>query len=246
MHSLYVFDFLRTVSQQLKEHLEALPESALSQDALNELIRFQERGDTFQGVYVIHYRGAPVYVGKANNVAERLSQHLGKLSGRRGVQSDQIGYKALLLDKNMSTAANEDILISMFKEEHKEMWNGAGFGPKDPGQHRDTTKPGKFDQQFPIIEDYPVNLDMSLEGDVLLGQMLSAMKAQLPYVFRYDVAPVELTKKVRITQSPCPASSLLQVAVSVLGAGWRGAVISYGMVLYKNNKHYPYGREINP
>ena len=246
MHSLYVFDFLRTVSQQLKEHLESLPESALDQVALNELLRFQEHGDTFQGVYVIHYRGAPVYVGKANNVAERLSQHLGKLSGRKGIHLEDVGYKALLLDKSMSTAANEDILISMFREEHKDMWNGAGFGPKDPGQQRDTTKPGKFDQQFPIIEDYPVSLDVSPEGKVPLGQMLSAMKAQLPYVFRYDVPLEELTRMVPITHSPCPASGLLQQAVSILGAGWRGAVISYGMVLYKNNKHYPYGREINP
>jgi len=246
LHSLYVFDFLRTVSQQLKEHLESLPESMLNQVALNELMRFQEHSDTFQGVYVIHFKGAPVYVGKANNVAERLSQHLDKLSGRKGIQLDQVGYKALLLDKSMSTAANEDILISMFKDEHQNMWNGAGFGPKDPGQQRDTTKPGKFDQLFPIIEDYPVNLDVSTDGDVPLGQMLSAMKAQLPYVFRFDVPPAELTRKVRINRSPCPASSLLQEAVSVLGAGWRGAVISYGMVLYKNSKHYPHGREINP
>src|SRR5471030_906153 len=83
LHSLYVFDFLQTVSFQLKEMLEALDETVLDEHTLAELARYQREIGSHQGVYVLHYGGTPKYVGKANNVADRLSQHLTKLSGRK-------------------------------------------------------------------------------------------------------------------------------------------------------------------
>jgi hypothetical protein len=246
LHALYTFDFLSTVSKQLKEMLEALPESELNAGTLLDLQQYQQKCGTQQGVYVIHHNGGPVYVGKANNVSDRLSQHLTKLSGRRGIEPHAIGYKALLLDKSMGTAANEDILITMFKAEHADMWNGAGFGPKDPGKERDTTKPGKFDKNHPIIDDFQVELAEAGLGTVALGTLLSAMKAQLPYVFRYDVPGELLTKTVALDTGNRTARHLLQTVVSTLGEGWKGAIISYGMVLYKTNKHYPYGEELLP
>jgi hypothetical protein len=241
-----MFDFLRTVSQQLKDTLEALPESVLDDGALAKLLSYQQEAGTHQGVYVIHYDGIPKYVGKANHVRDRLAQHLTKLRGRRGITPKRLGYKTLLLDKSMSTAANEDILIGMFKDEHEDMWNGGGFGPKDPGKERDTTKPGKFDREHPIVDDFQINLHLDESGVVGLGKLLSAMKAQLPYVFRYDVPAAELSRPVSVSEVPPTARDLLQAVVTLLGEGWRGAIISYGMVLYKTSKHYPHGEEINP
>lgn len=246
MHSIYVFDFLRTVSLQLKASLQAIGESALTEEALEELRLFQAAHDSMQGVYVIHYAGRAVYVGKANNVSERLGQHLLKLRGRKGIEARNIGYKALLLDKSMSTAANEDILISMFREENDEMWNGAGFGPKDPGKERDTTKPGKFDRTFPIEDAYEIALPVAAGGALSLRELFSRMKAQLPYVFRYDVPAEELDRQLTLPYTPFSARTLLQAAVTALGDGWKGAIISYGMVLYKTTKHYPHGEEILP
>lgn len=245
MHSLYVFDFLRTVSKQLKDTLEELPESALNDAALAELLKYQLEMGSHQGVYVIHYDGIPKYVGKANHVRDRLFQHLTKLRGRRGIDTRQLGYKTLLLDKSMSTAANEDLLIAMFREEHQDMWNGAGFGPKDPGKERDTTKPGKFDQSHPIIDDYPIQLPAD-EATMELGKLLGTMKSQLPYVFRYDVPAGDLERHIAVAGVNPIARDLLQAAVTFLGEGWRAAIISYGMVLYKTNKHYPHGEELNP
>lgn len=246
LHDLYVFDFLRTVSQQLKETLETLSETALNDVALAKIQQFQIEARSMQGVYVLIYEGTPRYIGKANNVKDRLSQHLTKLRGRRNINISDIGYKVLLLDKSMSTAANESILINLFKEQYSGMWNGAGFGPKDPGKERDTTKPGKFDQQYPIIEDYPVNINVDDEGLVGLSQLLSSMKNQLPYVFRYEVDENTLATKINLANVQLVAKDLLQTVVTHLGIGWRGAVISYGMVLYKTNKNYPHGSEINP
>ena len=248
LQSIYVFDFLATVSAQLKERLENMDESVLDDLALRELSVFQDKSDSRQGVYVLHYDGAPVYLGKANNVSARLFQHLEKLSGRQHIDRSLIGYKALLLDKSMSTAANENILIAMFKEQHAAMWNGNGFGPKDPGQERDTTKPGWFDKNYPIIEDYAVklDLDLDLDGGIALRSLFAQMKTQLPYVFRYDVPAAELEQRVPLAGVNHDARSLLQAAVTLLGAGWKGAVISYGMVLYKTNKEYRFGVELTP
>lgn len=141
MQSIYVFDFLTTVSAQLKETLEKMAESPLDDQALRELGAFQDKNNARQGIYMLHYDGTPVYLGKANNVSARLFRHLEKLLGRQHIEPALIGYKALLLDKSMSMAVNENILIAMFKEHHAGMWNGNGFGPKDPGQERDTGKP---------------------------------------------------------------------------------------------------------
>jgi hypothetical protein len=171
---------------------------------------------------------------------------LTKLSGRKGINPLAIGYKTLLLDKSMSTAANEGILISMFQQEHIGMWNGAGFGPKDPGKERDTTKPGTFDTDYPILDEYLVDLKTEENGAINLKDLVTTMKDQLPYVFRYNIPAEELEKTIILTSDDRRARSLLQAVVSFLGEGWKGAVISYGMVLYKTTKHYPHGEEINP
>lgn len=246
MHALYVFDFLRTVSQQLKDTLEALPASPLNDEAIGRLHEFQAEARSAQGVYLLIHDGEPRYIGKANNVKDRLSQHLTKLRGRRHIDINALAYKVLLLDKSMSTAANEDILIGLFKEQYANMWNGAGFGPKDPGKERDTTRPGKFDRQHPIIDDYRISLRADDDGAVELGHLLAAMKSQLPYVFRYQVPADELLSRIDIASVEPVARDLLQAIVTHLGSAWRGAIISYGMVLYKSNRHYPHGVEVNP
>ena len=81
-----------------------------------------------------------------------------------------------------------------------------------------------------------------MELAVLLGQM----KVQLPYVFRYTVPADDLQRQIGLAGVKRDARSLLQAAVTFLGAGWKGAVISYGMVLYKTTKDYPYGEELLP
>jgi len=246
VHDLYVFDFLQTVSKQLKDSLESLAPSPLDDKAIVRLQEFQVESRSMQGVYMLIYDGAPKYIGKANNVKDRLSQHLAKLRGRKNIDLKALAYKVLILDKSMSTAANEAILIGMFKEQYSNMWNGAGFGPKDPGKERDTTKPGKFDRQHPIIDDYAINISLDGDGAIELRTLLNSMKAQLPYVFRYEVPEELLSTKINIALDEHIARDLLQTVVTHLGLGWRGAIISYGMVLYKTDKRYPHGIEVNP
>ena len=144
-----------------------------------------------------------------------------------------MGYKALVLDKSMSTAANEDVLIAVFGAKHSGMWNNKGFGPKDPGQERDTTKPSAFDQQHPIRADYPVEDIQDLET---VESLFIKMKTQLPFVFRYKLQDEVETRTVNLTGVARQADRLLESAVKILDPGWQAAVLSYGMVVYKDRQ----------
>ncbi len=185
MHALYSFDFLKTISKQLREHLDALQITVLNHQTLTELNEFQTLHDRRQGVYVVHYQGSPKYVGKAENLAARLGQHFRKLTGRRNIDPTEIGYKCLILDGSMSTAANEKLLIAQYKTDYPDMWNGQGFGPNDPGKQRDTTTPSYFDREFPIRLDIPLD---GIPDELTLGALAEVMKRELPYLFRFSLA----------------------------------------------------------
>ncbi len=162
--------------------------------------------------------------------------------GRQNIDPGKIGYKCILLDKSMSTAANESILIEMFRESHSGMWNGRGFGPKDPGKERDGTKPSWFD------ENHPIRLDVTISGvdeEMSLQTLCLKLKAQLPYVFRYDLESrgAEMIDASKVDKEPM---AMLEAIVRHLGTGWRGAVLSFGLVLYKNQKSYPYAKIVEP
>lgn len=248
MHALYNFHFLNTVSQQLVAELEQLPVTLLDASHLNDLGSFQQERGAMQGVYVLHYDGKPVYLGKANNVRDRLDQHLRKLSGRQNIDLSKVGYKALLLDQSMSTAANESVLIRIFQQRHSEMWNSQGFGAKDPGRNRDNTVPNRFDSNYPIRADHPIHLT---KNKMPVGQLLNTIKQQVPFVFRFNLEDkagldVDLRDLLPNATGEVPAQELLQHAVSTLGAGWKAAILSHGMVLYRTNANYRYGREILP
>lgn len=244
MHQLYTFHFLNTVSAQLYQQLVGMTDTPLNQQSLNTLAQFQTANGTVQGVYVLHKNHLPVYVGKASNMKNRLQKHLNKIQGRKNINIADIGYKALLLDKSMSTAASETVLLNLYQQAHTGMWNNGGFGPNDPGKERDTTEPGDFDSAYPIQEKWPVTLG---GASMTVGELLRELKAQLPYVCRYQpLTPAEAAIPVALQGVPHEADALFEAAVLALGAGWRGAVLSYGMVLYKNQKQYPFASAIYP
>lgn len=229
------------MSSQLVESLELLSLSPLTPNTLSELKQFEESNHVTQGVYLLYYQGNPVYLGKADDVAERLEQHFFKLSGRKNITLDQIGYKSILLDTSMGTAANEEILIRMFSQNHSGMWNGSGFGSKDPGKERDKTRPGRFDQTYPINEHYKIDF---YGTNHTIKYILETSKRHLPFVFRFDIPQNEQSKEVNLPQNPISAEDLLIFLVNELGEGWQGTLLSFGITLYKKIEEYPFGRVI--
>ena len=242
MHAIYSFDFLNTISHQLKTFIDDLRLTPLTPRTLQEFSTFQRENNSKQGVYLIHYEGSPVYLGKADDVADRLGNHYKKLLGRHNIEASKISYKAILLDRSMSTAANEEILIALFRTDYEGMWNGKGFGSKDPGKERDTTKPGPFDEKYPINEQHMVDFG-STSGS--LEFYLKKAKSELPYHFRFEISKqITRTTQIALPNAILPADKFLQIIINNLGQGWKGVILSYGMIIYKTEHKYKYGKEI--
>jgi hypothetical protein len=242
MHDIYSFNFLKTISRQLKSSIDKLDSTLLTRESLHNLSVFQRENNANQGVYLILYDGKPVYLGKSDDVADRLGNHYKKLLGRQSIEAGRISYKAILLDRSMSTAANENILIKLFQSDNVEMWNGNGFGSKDPGKIRDNTKPGPFDTNHPINEKYRVDFG-STAGS--LEFYLNKAKAELPYHFRFEIEQhIAQNTQIVLPEAILPAEEFLQIIVNSLGVGWKGVILKYGMVIYRTEQKYKHGKEL--
>lgn len=243
MFDYFRFSLPRAVTEQLVDRLEQLTSSPLTDDALAKLTAFQTENETAQGVYVIYQGGAAAYAGKADRLAERLAEHFKKLLGRRGIDPGTVGFKALLLDENWSTSANEDLLINHFKARNECKWNGIGFGPKDPGKYRDGGEPNWFDNTFPVRDDYPV---ANIEDAMTAGAVLAQIKDQVPYLFRYDLPQQAAEMPLHLRGVPRTARGLALAVAKALGAGWQLMLFKNGFTLYRANKTYANGTQLLP
>lgn len=243
MFDYFRFSLPRAVTEQLVERLEQLTSSPLNNDALARLMAFQSDSETAQGVDVIYQNGAAAYAGKADGLAERLAEHLWKLRGRQGIDLDAVGFKALLLDENWSTSANEGLLINHFKAKNECRWNGSGFGPKDPGKNRDGGEPNWFDNTFPVRDDFPVE---NIVDGMTVGAVLAQIKEQVPYLFRYEVPAPAAATPLSLNGVSHTVRALGIASASALGSGWQLMHFKNGFTLYRANKTYAHGTQLLP
>jgi hypothetical protein len=243
MFEYFHFSLPRAVTEQLIERLDQLAPTALTDEALARLTAFQTQNGTAQGVYVIYQAGFAAYAGKADVLAERLGEHLWKLRGRQGIDLDSVEFKALLLDENWSTSANEGLLINHYKHRNECRWNGNGFGPKDPGKNRDGGEPSWFDETFPIRHDFPVQ---NIPDETTVGAALSLIKAQVPFLFRYDVPNADGAAQLNLLGVPRTVQAVAVQAALALGAGWQLMQFRNGFTLYRANKTYTHGTRLVP
>lgn len=238
MFELFKFRLPVAVTGQLIDKLEGLRPSLLTTEALAELKVFVVENDMRSGVYVLYLDGKAVYAGKAEHVVDRLRQHLRKLSGRMGLIGQSMSYKALVLDENWSTSANENLLIDYFRDRGECEWNGGGFGPKDVGAHRDDYQPNRFDTLYPINTELVVE---GLEDRTTLAAILKAMKTQLPYLLRYKLDADNLSTEVDLHGVSRTAASLAGLTARLLGPDYQFVVFASHMTLYKSKKVYAFG-----
>jgi hypothetical protein len=243
MFDYFRFSLPRAVTEQLIERLEQLTSSAMTDETLAALQAFQSKSDTAKGVYIIYLAGTAVYAGKADGLAERLGEHLWKLRGRQGIDLANIGFKALLLDENWTTSANEGLLIEHFKSRNECRWNGSGFGPKDPGKNRDGGEPNWFDNAFPVREDYVVEIAAE---ETTVNAVLSQIKAQVPYPFRFEVPAEAGAIQLNVSGMPHTVRALAIHAAKALGSGWQLMLFKHGFTLYRTNKTYENGTQLLP
>jgi len=174
----------RALRDQLIEALASIEPAPLERELLEQL---EARG----GVYELFDGDVLVYIGKSNHdLPGRLSQHRVKLGGRVGGLLERVAFKCVYVDEDLHAVSAETLLIDAYRAQQQAVWNTNGFGNKDPGQQRDASevKAAHFDALYPIDLDLHVAVTVPT-APVSLNDMLWALKAALPYTFRFDQAP---------------------------------------------------------
>lgn len=169
----------RALRDQLMDALDRLDPVALHQQ---NLLRVARRG----GVYELFVDDELVYVGKSTkDLNARLAQHHRKLSGREGGILDRVTFKCVYVAEDLDAMAPEKMLIAEYRSAGSVEWNTNGFGNKDPGRQRDTSLVSErhFDSQYPINLSTNVTVDGQIHD---LSQLMDAVKAALPYTFRFE------------------------------------------------------------
>jgi Eco29kI restriction endonuclease len=208
-----------------------------------------------QGVYELFHQGILVYAGKAKDLPSRLLNHCRKIGGRQNIVATDVGFKCLYLGPNWITFAAEDALIQMYTPQGLCAWNGAGFGPKDPGKRRDDTvlKADHWDLQYPIRYDFP--LAGIQPGAYECLPLLRLMKTQLPFNLRYHKAnPTSVTSghpdyngvTINVPVAGMPAHEMLIGIAQSLPSGWQAIRFPHQLTIYKETRPYPSGVRLFP
>jgi hypothetical protein len=253
MHSArFEIDIISALSTQLVDSFENLTIGLLNRETLAILEREQ-------GVYQLFLDGSLVYVGKADDLPRRLSEHFTKITGRRNIDIGNMGFKCLYVHKNWTTLAPESSLIDHYRSKGtgEAEWNGNGFGPHDPGRNREITNkpPDGFDALYPIREDWPCS--WVEPGDWGILDLLVSLKENLPYLLRYQTASGandgdrnahytrghadHLGKMVHVPHRNMQANELLRLITQEL-PGWQATTFPSHMILYKESDEGPQGR----
>jgi len=241
MHALFKFRLPVAVTKQLIANLEGLSATPLTHEALVSLKEFQVENDVQSGVYVLYLAEKAVYAGKADDVVERLQQHLKKVRGRLILADQDVRYKALVLDENWSTSANEGLLIAHYEEKGESAWNGVGFGPKDVGKRRDGSEPSWFDKEYPINTMWTIH---SLEDRATLREVLAAMKAQLPYLLRYELDAEDLDRMLDLANVERTTHGLASYVARILGSEYQVMIFHSHLTVYKARQVYEFGSQL--
>ncbi|MFF2566730.1 GIY-YIG nuclease family protein [Streptomyces sp. NPDC058084] len=228
-HRNFTLSITKALGDQLAAGLKELSPAPLSDDRIDQL---EERA----GVYQLYLNGAFVYVGKADkSLPARLRQHLKKISGRRGITLDEMTFSCLYVDEDFSALAPEQLLINYHKGQGRIPWNSNGFGNRDPGRQRDHTilGPSHFDTLYPIDLDRPVKGLAS--GEMTLQALLVAVKAGLPYTFRYAASPDHGQIMVTVPHAEPSADSAFELLSAAAPEAWQITALMGYVILYQES-----------
>jgi len=194
-----------------------------------------------------------VYVGKADNLKARLSQHRFKIMGRRNIEIGEMTFTCLTVHKNWTALAPENTLIKYYTGQGGNLceWNGNSFGPHDPGRERETSNkpPDGFDAQFPVKDDWPCDFVEAKEWNI--RELLVRIKDELPFLFRYEATnkqyrlghPDYNNLTVTVPAAGMPATELLRLITQRI-PGWQSTRFPSHMILYRESREYAHGTVI--
>jgi len=194
------------------------------------------------GIYRLHYQGVPVYVGKADSLRLRLSQHAGDFDGRRNITRQAVSFVCATLSKNWSPFGAEDILM----RQARLAWQNSGFGNNDPGRRRDQSVVSA--NHWDAL--YPIRLDWNSEfraGDYSAADLLEGLKGSLPFLLRFEREgqggyaphfPEVLAATITLPVDNMPFWDIMALIVAEL-PGWQATALPGYAILYRGIIAYP-------
>ncbi|MFF1351192.1 GIY-YIG nuclease family protein [Streptomyces sp. NPDC058322] len=246
-HKDFTLSITKALGDQLAYALKKLGRAPLSEESI---ARLKEK----PGVYQLYLNGKFVYVGKADkSLPARLGNHLRKISGRRNISLDEMAFSCLYVAEDFSALAPEQLLITHHKGQGDIPWNNNGFGNKDPGRQRDSTvlKRNHFDVLFPIDLDRPI--EGLQAGETTLHELLEAIKAGLPYIFRYGKSAEFKARSVHVPSTAMTADEVFQLISAEIPDKWQVAALMGYVIMYDDSpntyrsawRYYRHGERIS-
>ena len=205
-----------------------------------------------KGAYLLLHHGVPVYAGKTDSrhgFRDRLNRHWYTLQHRKNLNIGDMTFKAVRV-MVFSNFDVEAILISEMRRQAPQNleWNDSGFGSNDPGRNREGQEPAKFDKDYPIDIQRPLNVIHA--GSHNLQALLAKVKVELPYLLRYDGRRGANTGRanqqnflsgVNVTV-PAGLISMEDFLTLVIRAlpGWQATVFPGRVILYCEKQDYQF------
>lgn len=230
----------KALSTQLYESIKQLEPAPLTRENLDALVSQAETLGlpSRAGVYQI-FRQEPgkkrelTYVGKADEpLDERLGKHLFKLSGRRGISIDEISFRCLFVEEDLSAVSPEKMLIKEHLKNGKIVWNNRGFGNNDPGRNRDKTviKENHFDLEFPI--DLDRKISGLTPGHQSLYDVLWAIKKNISFVFRFKQSALYKKTFVTVPKGDMTIDEAFRFVIKHLSGKWQICALLGWAIMY--------------
>ncbi|QNP71698.1 GIY-YIG nuclease family protein [Streptomyces roseirectus] len=239
------------LSTQLYAALERLEPAPLTQENLDALTPQAERLGlpSRSGVYQLFRQEAGTerqltYVGKADEpLPERLGNHLYKLSGREGISIEEMSFKCLFVEEDLSSVSPEKMLIKEHLKSGKIVWNNRGFGNNDPGRNRDRTtiKSNHFDLEFPI--DLSRDVNRLTPGVHSLHDVLWEIKRGIPFNFRFKHSAAFKKLMVTVPEGEMTVDEAFRFVARYLPGKWQICALLGWVIMYDDSPTtYPSAR----
>jgi hypothetical protein len=236
----FELDLTAAILEQLPPFLERISATGLHPAQLG-LIESEA-----QGAYLLYLGRDIVYVGKSDaecGLRMRLQRHFDRIQHRVGLDPASIKFKAARIF-SFSVMDVETILIKHYQSLGKSAkWNNSGFGSNDPGRERDTQKPSKFDQDYPL--DYRRQLNISeevLRARQSVYDFLRSVKQSVPFGLRFSDNKGELKAAkftpIDVLSATSSVERLLAEVIGILPGGWQATILRGYCILYKETKEY--------
>ncbi|WP_127201766.1 GIY-YIG nuclease family protein [Streptomyces sp. Z26] len=239
------------LSKQLYAALARLEPAPLTRENLDALAPQAEKLGlpSMAGVYQL-FRQEPgeerqlTYVGKADEpLPERLGNHLYKLSGREGISIEEMSFKCLFVEEDLSSVSPEKMLIKEHLKTGKVVWNNRGFGNNDPGRNRDRTKikANHFDLAFPV--DLSRKVKGQTPGVQSLHSVLWEIKRGIPFLFRFKPSAAFKAKMVTVPDVEMTVDEAFRFVAQHLDEKWQICALLGWVIMYDDGPStYPSAR----